>query len=224
MKNIFITIVVLIILSSAIVWVKGFGTSHKEVMAVIETNNINDCEKFNDTDRVDCVSAVAFKQKDVKLCNILGSDELVNINDGAQIMSKDICIAAVAEAVLDAQLCRQIENTSLKDNCIYLYAVKKQDSSACTEILSEETKSECNELLMISRAGYCEGLDIAEQDLCFLRKGSNFESVADCAKSGKMKDLCYGQVAEKKQDQSICDEIEKDSEKEYCISRTRTSQ
>lgn len=218
MKKVLLALgVVLIIVVIILLWVKGPNNKDEKITKAITTDNIVSCKKFDGIDKVDCISGIAVKQANVNLCAELANNQVVNPYDGSQSNGKDICIAAVAEVVLDVKLCQRVNDPILKDNCLYSYALKKQDLAVCNQILTEGTRSECNELLVLIKPGYCEGLPTEKQDICFFRRGANLENTGDCVKSGKMKDLCYVQVAKRLKDKSICNNIQSDFAKRNCI-------
>lgn len=147
---------------------------------------IKECDQLT-TSKNFCINKVALLWEDPSLCNQLSS---ISASDD----SKDRCIETVAKEAKDVSMCEQIKKEYLRDSCVYYMAVKLQDEKLCEKCspISDQSSSPPQKVYCYSAVAKEKG----DVDLC--------------DKAGHIKYLCIEGVAEKLQEEKICERSPED--------------
>ena len=97
------------------------------------------CDSLSaENDKYYCYSSIAMAKKDKELCNLLDNENWVNTYQNS-------CIAGVAEATKDSQLCIEITDEIPRDMCYLAVATAKKDAKICDLIVKSDIKGKCVE-------------------------------------------------------------------------------
>jgi hypothetical protein len=116
-------------------------TETKQVFNLIDeiknTNKIEDCKKFQGNGEYSCVLGIVLNNKDFSLCKTL-----------IDIPSVNMCLDDYYASNPGLDVCKEMifENDPYyerKTQCIFDFAIKSKDKSACEYLSTENLKTKC---------------------------------------------------------------------------------
>ena len=193
-----------------------------------------------------CLDRIALEKKDYNVCYEYEdiSEDRYHDNESKQIQI-DYCLGDLATELEDIEICKLISDSSLrKRNCIHDIAVsklnagycdylddydwvscmkdvgiKKSDENLCDLIKLEtiENKNLAEDKSGLGRSGYSIS---SARNTCFefVAKEKNDENICLMIEEG-FGEFCITNIAVKKEDVELCEKIEDEDTKRFCITR-----
>jgi hypothetical protein len=180
-------------------------TENAGKLSEVSESEYQKCEQITKKiDQLSCYFNLAETTKNVDVCSKI--DPLI----------QDSCVNKVALASSNEELCNQITESDVKNNCL---ATIKKDSSFCDLIDSELTKNNC--LLAIAEVNLDESIcdkitSKFTNEKCLLTLAKAKSDVSICEKlpvsieeaSAVTQNNCYREMAELLEDEIICNKLD----------------
>lgn len=163
--------------------------SGKKYVCIISTaakkHNIEYCRPLPTTNLKDlCILEVVMDTNDISSCPLLVQESMRNT-----------CYRHIARAINNATLCQKITTQTGKDSCYNSVAMEQHNPQICSFIQSE------------AKVPYTEK---SLRDACYQQEAKERKDCDQIAEE-KLKWGCYDNIAEKKKDITICDNIPLDA-------------
>lgn len=183
------------------------------------TDDTTICENLEGTQRELCIRAISYDRDDLDLCLSVGesknncysnfifryyfdkddkfdnADFCDSIKDDVSVSLYDSCMKNVALRTENFDLCESMETSFVKQNCLRDAASKENDASYCSQIEDDKLKERCE-----------------------IRATAHQNSITRCNSLEFIEESeCYTEFAFKKDDASICDNIEDLEDRDTCI-------
>ncbi|MEK6933581.1 MAG: hypothetical protein AABW75_01755 [Nanoarchaeota archaeon] len=209
-------VVILIVIGIFLIWVSFFlGKNIGEKKAIELNNNIN-----NPSGEPNVQEQNAGQNQENPLESQTNAKDEIALCKG-----NDFCFQKTALEKKDPSICGEIRDSSVYDQCYSLIAIAMNDSSICAKIKKFDSVAICyTEIAKIkSDPELCKEINAEEfyKDQCYCVVAINKLDPEPISyiNNPTTKNICYGRVADEKNDLSICNNIIGSSgmTKEDCI-------
>lgn len=160
--------------------------------AATQNSHLEICNKIkNQGSRDRCQGSVMGDQKNPEGCFLLPTQN-----------SKDYCYAEIARLTKDYLSCNSILDNNIRDNCLFFSIpidANKSDAEICEMSDNQSYKNRCYERF---------GIMLNDEFFC--------SKIEDVTAPHSDNSLCYQSVARKKLDSSLCEKIDRESDKNEC--------
>jgi len=164
----------------------------------------------------ECLRVVAVKQKDIEVC-----EDIVYSN------SKSYCYESIAEVNKDPSICPTVEQDKWEQTCYHKLALILEDFTLCSELDAWVRRDECYQGVAEKTEDHTICLAIPSKDnanacLWEIAKSTQNEKICESwivTDTGDKikKDLCYKNLARRKQNNMICNGIVSNSVRKECL-------
>ncbi|RLG69721.1 MAG: hypothetical protein DRO04_02970, partial [Candidatus Iainarchaeum archaeon] len=187
-------------------------------------NEYDVCTFISAADKRDsCYKALALKNNAYFICEY-------SVKTVSGISDRDICVKELALQKNDADLCKKIRNTEMKDDCILALSSEVLVADACREISNEEKQRKCywNSAFKAENAEYCMNLPIKTEeedyngfnrDNCIVELAKEIQNIEICylASDEDVKEECILSLVEVVPDKNACLKIKNKNRKNSCL-------
>lgn len=127
----------------------------------------------------------------------------------------------------NSTICEKLSSSVKISRCLYKYALFKKDLSLCGNIETSYYKNECYESFIdYSEDGFiCDYFSQYNKALCLLNFARHQRNPAFCDRiegDTITQNQCYKEIAETVQNPDICNNIQDESDRNYCSAVTRS--
>jgi len=203
---------------------------HKKIF--LEKTNL--CKEVPQSEKVKCIQEIAIETNDIELCKkILGGVKCiapiaVNIKNLNLCFPEEIdyplpaepnphtCFEEVFKHTNDVNLCKGLKKEVYKDGCLSKAAVQSANLQQCEEVGQNDYQYTCYNGPNTPPHACLPDMDKRQCFLEFFRKSKDSQACQEI-KEGVNRDVCYYAAVAELGDNSLCDQIQEKTWKEWCL-------